>query len=102
MVVSKPNPISLPRPATPFIGRAHEIADICQLLEDPACQLLTLVGPGGSGKTRLSIQVAMQTQNHFPNGVYFIPLTPISSPDNIVPAITNTIGVPPTGAESPV
>lgn len=54
-----PPPIhNLPPQPTPFIGRERELAEIAELLLDPACRLLTLVGPGGTGKTRLAIEAA--------------------------------------------
>ena len=52
------SPHNLPTQSTPFIGRASELTEITQLLADPACRLLTLVGPGGIGKTRLALRAA--------------------------------------------
>src|SRR5260221_6294091 len=83
----------LPPQTTPFIGRDSEIADIAQLLANPACKLLTLAGPGGSGKTRLALQVAAQQPDKFRDGVHFIPLAPLNSVDHIVPAIAKALGV---------
>ena len=57
-----------PTPATPFIGRIEELTEIAALLADPTCRLLTLLGSGGSGKTRLAIQVAAQQSDDFPVG----------------------------------
>jgi predicted ATPase/DNA-binding CsgD family transcriptional regulator len=82
---------NLPAQSTPFIGREKELAEIAQLLADPACRLLTLVGPGGSGKTRLAIQAAVQCLDSFADGVYFIPLTPLDSADYIVPTTLNAL-----------
>src|ERR1700690_281303 len=92
---------SLPQLVTPFIGRTHEIAEIGQVLADPACRLLTLVGPGGSGKTRLSNEVAAPQSDAFPNGVYFIPLAPLDSVESIVPTIATTLGLSLGAGESP-
>ncbi len=94
---------NLPSQAAPFIGRVDELAEITRLLADPACRLLTLVGPGGIGKTRLAIEAARiivggvgtrQTVSEqlFPNGVHFVPLQPLTSPDFIVPAIVEALG----------
>ncbi|GIK41994.1 MAG: hypothetical protein BroJett011_58270 [Chloroflexota bacterium] len=86
----KPN---LPSPATPFIGRTKELADIARRLKDPACRLLTLIGPGGIGKTRLAIQAAQTlldmppAEATFRHGIFFVPLTAISSPSGVVSAI---------------
>jgi predicted ATPase/transcriptional regulator with XRE-family HTH domain len=84
---------NLPSPATPFIGREKELTDIARCLKDPACRLLTLVGPGGIGKTRLAIQAAQHfvdaqpTELIFVHGIIFVPLTAVSSPSGIVSAI---------------
>ena len=58
MESTKPPHSELPQPLTPFVGRAAEVAQLAQQLLDPTCRLLTLVGPGGIGKTRLAIEVA--------------------------------------------
>jgi predicted ribonuclease YlaK len=56
-----PGPLrTLPAPVTPFVGRRAELADIAQLLANPACRLVSLVGPGGVGKTRLALAAADQ------------------------------------------
>ncbi len=65
---------NLPVQPTPFIGRKKQLAAIKEILMDPQTRLVTLMGPGGTGKTRLSLQVAQELLDHFPNGVYFVPL----------------------------
>lgn len=75
---SRPN--NLPPQATPFIGRAEEVQAICQYLHNPDCRLLTLVGSGGAGKTRLALQSAATLIEDFPDGVYLVPLAPLESP----------------------
>src|SRR5579859_3525034 len=65
-VIGKHN---LPSQPTPFIGRADELAEISQRLSDPACRLLTLVGAGGSGKTRLALEAARDQVANFADGV---------------------------------
>jgi predicted ATPase/DNA-binding CsgD family transcriptional regulator/Tfp pilus assembly protein PilF len=83
---------NLPHQPTTFIGRPDEIADIANRLNDPNCRLLSLVGPGGIGKTRLAIEVASHQLSNFPDGIYFVALQPVMSPDYIVPSIASAIG----------
>lgn len=80
-------PSNLPKPITPFLGRAKELAEIAQMLTDPQCRLLSLVGPGGMGKTRLVLEAAAQAQPHFPHGVIFVPLQPLTTAEAVLPAI---------------
>ena len=98
----KPKPVSSPNISspktnlpifpTPLIGREHELERLSELLHDPQCRLLTLVGTGGIGKTRLAIETATQMENEFADGVYFIPLAPVNSSRYIVPVIADSIG----------
>ena len=60
---------NLPRQSTVFVGRNSELAEIGRLLDDPTCPLLTLLGPGGIGKTRLALEVAANQLANFENGV---------------------------------
>jgi predicted ATPase/transcriptional regulator with XRE-family HTH domain len=83
---------NLPVLPTPMIGRQHEVEQLSQLLLDPQCRLLTLVGPGGIGKTRLAIETAAQLQEVFADGVYFVPLDPVNSTRYLVPVIADAIG----------
>lgn len=69
------------------MGRSHELADIDRLLHDPACRLLTLVGPGGMGKTRLASEAAAALVDQFSDGVYFAALQPLITPDLIAPTL---------------
>jgi len=87
-----PPKTNLPILPTPLIGRQGEMDELTQLLRDPSCRLLTLVGPGGIGKTRLAIETASQVQDVFPEGVYFVPLAPVNSTRFIVPVIADAIG----------
>jgi predicted ATPase/transcriptional regulator with XRE-family HTH domain len=82
---------NLPLFPTPLIGREREVEQLGQLLSDPQCCLLTLVGPGGIGKTRLAIETALNLENFFADGVYFIPLASVSSTDAVISAIANSI-----------
>jgi predicted ATPase/DNA-binding SARP family transcriptional activator len=83
---------NLPVQLTPFIGREEELAEIQERLQDPACRLLTLVGLGGSGKTRLALEAAATQIDHFSHGVYFISLAPLDSVDSIVPTVAEALG----------
>jgi len=77
---------NLPPAATPFIGREQELRALNDLLDDPACRLITLHGLGGMGKTRLAIQAASDRQ--YRDGIYFISLEEIDSPELLVYAIS--------------
>lgn len=86
-------PSNLPTPLTPLIGREREIAAVRQVLSLPDTRLLTLTGPPGIGKTRLSIQVASELCNFFEDGIYFVPLAHITSPDLVPRALTQILGI---------
>ncbi len=78
---------NLPPQPTEFVGRAEELAQVARLLANPACRLLTLIGPGGIGKTRLAVQVAQENVGAFLHGVYFVPLASVRAADLLVPTI---------------
>jgi len=82
---------NLPVPPTSFVGRTEELTEIDRLLTNPDCRLLTLLGPGGIGKTRLAIEVAKRLGSAYPNGAHFVPLAPITNPDRIVPAVAEAL-----------
>jgi predicted ATPase/class 3 adenylate cyclase len=84
---------NLPVQATPFIGREQELERIREWLVDPAIRLITLTGPGGSGKTRLGIQVAASAVDSFDDGVFLIPFESIADPSLVLQTIAETIGV---------
>jgi len=110
---------------TSFIGRTHELTEITALLADPACRLLTLIGPGGIGKTRLVAEVAKMVvgdvgimphggslrshhaptndlpRREFSEGIHFVPLQPVSDATLLPIAIANALGIPFFGAEEP-
>jgi predicted ATPase/DNA-binding XRE family transcriptional regulator len=86
-----PNPGNLPRALTPFIGREPELSSLGRLLCDPECLLITIVGPGGIGKTRLAIEAASQNKACFPDGVWFVPLAALNSPALLVTAIAGAL-----------
>ncbi|MCE7979898.1 MAG: hypothetical protein DYG89_01790 [Caldilinea sp. CFX5] len=84
---------NLPRFTSPLIGRATDLAALDRLLADANIRLITLVGPGGMGKTRLALAAAERQQQaaHFANGVYFVPLAPLAHRDAIIPAIADAL-----------
>jgi predicted ATPase/Tfp pilus assembly protein PilF len=92
---------NLPPQLTPFVGREDVLAEIGNLLDHPACRLLTLVGPGGIGKTRLAIQAAAAKANTFLHSVCFVPLASVSSPDLLVPTIADRLKLTSYGAGDP-
>lgn len=85
-------PVNLPVFPTPLIGRERELRELDQLLRDPQCRLLTLVGPGGIGKTRLAVEAASRSKSAFADGIYFAPLAPVDSARFIVPVIADALG----------
>ncbi|MGZ4335460.1 MAG: ATP-binding protein, partial [Gaiellaceae bacterium] len=91
---------NLPLPRTSFVGRAAELEAIDRLLEDPGCRLLTLVGPGGAGKTRLALEAAARRVDRYPHGVHFVPLASVASPDLLAPALAESIQFAVDGAHS--
>ncbi len=92
--VHKPQPASstLPSPPTPLVGREPELAALDQLLRDPSCRLLSIVGPGGIGKTRLAIGAAFRHQNAFSEGTFFVSLASLGSPEFLGSAIASALG----------
>lgn len=84
---------NLPVQVTPFIGREHELKEMERLLRDPAIRLVTILAPGGMGKTRLSLEAAAQQLSHFADGVFFVELDHISAPENIPNATAEALGI---------
>ncbi len=85
-----------PRP-TALVGRESELASLERLLRDPLCRLLTLIGPGGVGKTRLAVEVAEQAQALFTDGIWFVPLAPVASPAAVMAAVADALAFAPRG-----
>ena len=83
---------NLPSSLTPFVGREKELAYLADRLVSPDCRLLTLVGPGGIGKTRLALRSALDQVGSFAHGVYFVPLASVRSSEHIVSAIADALG----------
>jgi predicted ATPase/class 3 adenylate cyclase len=84
-------PNNLPAQVTSFVGREREMAEIKRLF--PTTRLLTLTGPGGTGKTRLSIQIAADLLDQFPHGVWLVELSTVSDPALIPEAMINAVGI---------
>jgi predicted ATPase/class 3 adenylate cyclase len=93
-------PNNLPIQLTSFVGREREVRQARQVLE--SARLLTLTGPGGTGKTRLALQVAAEVSDRFREGVYFVSLGPITDPVLVMPTIATTLGVAESGTRSPL
>src|SRR5207244_1478309 len=82
---------NLPVPATPFLGREHELGQVVDLLS--GTRLLTLTGPGGTGKTRLSLQAAAETLERYPDGAWFVELAPLTDPALVPQAAATALGL---------
>ena len=86
------SPHNLPAQLTPLIGRETELADLRARLQEPDCRLLTLVGPGGIGKTRLALETVAPLVPAYTHGVFFVSLAPLQSAQAIAPTIAQAIG----------
>ena len=90
----------LPAQPSTFIGRVREIAEGQRLLEK--ARLVTLTGPGGTGKTRLSLRIAEESAHDFRDGTFWVPLAPITDPDLVPSTIAHSLGVQVSGSEMPL
>jgi class 3 adenylate cyclase len=88
---SRPN--NLPLQPTPLVGREREVGEVADRLRGEECRLLTLAGPGGTGKTRLALQVGADLLEEFPDGVFFVTLATITDPELVPSAIAGPLGV---------
>lgn len=93
-------PNNLPVQLTSFIGRKKELAEARALLA--RTRLLTLIGPGGTGKSRLSLELAAQVMDAFPGGVWFVRLAPVTDPTLVASAIAHTLGLVVPAARTPL
>ena len=86
-------PTNLPAQPNEFFDRVRERADARGLLARDDVRMLTLIGTGGTGKTRLALQFAAEVIDRFPNGVFFVSLAPVRDPELVVPTIAQTLGL---------
>jgi predicted ATPase/class 3 adenylate cyclase len=84
---------NLPVPATPFLGREAELERLSALLSDPVVRVLTILGPGGVGKTRLALQAAAEASDEFLDGLWWVALAPLSDARQVPAALAQTLGV---------
>lgn len=89
----------LPDPSTPFIGRERELEEVSAMARRPEARLLTLTGPGGTGKTRLALQVGNALLGAFPAGVFFVSLASLTDPGLVPATIARTLGVAESGGQ---
>jgi hypothetical protein len=83
---------NLPVPATPFLGRERELAELAALLAADDPRLVTLTGPGGVGKTRLVLHAAGAAADLYPHGVFWVPLAPLREPSDVLPSAAQAVG----------
>src|SRR5688572_3799708 len=86
-------PHNLPLQPTPFLGREREVSEVVERLGRPDVRLLTLTGPGGTGKTRLALQAAAELLDDFADGVFFVPLAPVTDPTLVPSTIASALGI---------
>jgi predicted ATPase/class 3 adenylate cyclase len=90
---------NLPLQPTPLVGREKEVSEVCDLLRGTETRLLTLTGPGGTGKTRLALQAAADLLDDFPDGTFFVPLATLSEAELFLSTVAETLGVRETGEQ---
>ncbi len=83
--------LNLPTALTPFLGREREMAEVVRLLSDPKLRLVSIVGAGGMGKTRLAIESGRRVTAHFPDGVFFVSLAALHTEDDLVSSIAMSL-----------
>jgi predicted ATPase/class 3 adenylate cyclase len=91
-------PNNLPAQVSEFVGRSRELREVCDLIGSH--RLVTIVGPGGNGKTRLAVQAAAEVAHEYPDGVYLVNLSPVGDSTDVAQAIAETLGVLLAGDET--
>ena len=91
--MNSPSSPLLPGRLTPFVGRQVELQQLLDLIRDPSVRLVTLLGAGGIGKTRLALETASLLQGQFQDGVYFVPLAQLTTVDELLPALAGVLDV---------
>jgi len=84
---------NLPVPATAFVGRDRELAEVVELLRRKEVRLVTLTGPGGTGKTRLALQAAAEVAADYPDGIWWVPLAPLRDPELVPTTLMQALDV---------
>jgi predicted ATPase/class 3 adenylate cyclase len=84
---------NLPVSATPFLGREPELAAVVGMVTEPGARLVSLTGPGGTGKTRLALQALAQASGDFEDGVFWVPLAPLRDPDLVLVELASAVGI---------
>ena len=99
MVMASHSTLPFPSRLTPLIGRQSDLERILSLSQNPSVRLVTILGPGGVGKTRLALELAGVLQGQFQDGVTFVPLAPLKDIDELLPTLAGILGVqlPPGG-----
>ena len=102
VIPSRREHLPLPGAAHPLIGRRRELAELERLLSDPTVRLVTVLGTGGTGKTRIALEVAHHAQGQFPGGVTWVPLAPISDAQLLLASIQAALGVKEVADRTPL
>ncbi|MEP6986983.1 MAG: tetratricopeptide repeat protein, partial [Chloroflexota bacterium] len=92
-----PRVTNLPAQLTSFVGRNNDVTEVCRFLHRPDVRLMTLLGPGGIGKSRLSLQVGASLQDEYEDGIFFVALAPVSRPEAVIETIAQTLKVEEVG-----
>jgi predicted ATPase len=92
-VLAAPDQRPLPRPLTRLIGREADMERLATILGDPSRRLVTVVGPGGVGKTRLALAVAERVRETYADGVFFVPLAGLAEPHLVIPTVARALGI---------
>src|SRR5688572_4374065 len=90
---AEPSGDALPTPGTAFIGRRRELGELIDLLQDAQTRLVTVIGPGGTGKTRLALSAAESLAPRFGQGVRYVALSALPSHELLAPAIAESLGL---------